>query len=59
MAEAMKPTEFHPGRLREIRRTVNGHIRVDWVGEPRTWMNMFAGPVQLKAVGSFNAGNLA
>jgi hypothetical protein len=41
--------------MRRSRRIEAGHTINEFHGDPASWMNFFAGPVQLKASGSFKA----
>jgi 8-oxo-dGTP pyrophosphatase MutT (NUDIX family) len=57
-ATALNPVNVKPGELRMIERKRDGHIIREFVGEPRTWMNPLAGPVQMRAEGAFKTGSL-
>jgi 8-oxo-dGTP pyrophosphatase MutT (NUDIX family) len=62
-AEAAKmPINVKPGELRMTERKRDGHIVREFRGEPRDWMDQFAGQTGLKATGKFlhdNLGNRA
>ena len=53
---AMNPTDLTPGSLRMIEKQSGGHIFHEFVGEPRSWMDEFAGPVR-QHVTSINTGS--
>jgi len=56
MAVAMAPVTAEPGTLRPVTRRDGGHEITTYVGEPRSWMDAFAGPVRMH-VTSINNGN--
>ena len=52
----MDPTSVTAGTLRMIEKNVDGHTHRTFVGDPRTWMDAFAGPVQMKGTGRWHDG---
>lgn len=52
------PSNVTAGQLRMVTKTVGGHIHNTFLGEPRSWMDGFAGQVQLKAEGRWKHQNL-
>jgi 8-oxo-dGTP pyrophosphatase MutT (NUDIX family) len=59
---ANMPVNVNPGQLRMTEKTVGGHTIRDFKGEPRAWMDQFAGQTGLKAEGRWlhdNLGNRA
>lgn len=51
---AKNPTDIPAGMLRPISRKLDsGHTVTEWRGQPRDWMDQFAGPVRKYAKGSF------
>lgn len=51
---ARSPATAQPGKLREVKsRLDSGHVIKEFVGNPRDWMNEFAGEVQLRGEGRF------
>lgn len=55
---AADPSNVKAGELKMIKRQRDGHTYIEFHGEPRTWMDPLAGPVQLRAEGTFKTGNL-
>jgi hypothetical protein len=55
---AANPVNVQPGQLRMIEKKRDGHIIREFVGDPRSWMDPFAGQVQLRGTGTFLHGNL-
>jgi hypothetical protein len=52
--EAKAPTDLMPGMLRMIEKKRDGHTIREFHGlSPAVWMNAFAGPVQLRATGTW------
>lgn len=43
---ARSPVTAEPGTLRSVTRRSGGHEITEYVGEPKTWMDSFAGPVR-------------
>ncbi len=56
-AFARLPSTVPAGQLRMITKHEGGHEIREFVGDPGTWMNRFAGPVQLKATGAWKTPN--
>ena len=55
---AKAPTDVMPGQLRKVeKRQPGGHMIVEYFGSPSSWMDSFAGPVQLRGTGSFRVPN--
>lgn len=46
MDVARSPVTAEPGTLRAVTRRSGGHEITEYVGEPSTWMNAFAGPAR-------------
>ena len=46
-AYANMPVTAEAGTLRAVTKRSGGHEITTWVGEPRTWMDAFAGPVRM------------
>lgn len=58
MSVAATPVTADPGTLRAVHRTgPGGHKITEYVGEPSTWMNTFAGPVRQYAEGRIAVRN--
>jgi len=55
---ARDPANVAGDKLRMIERKNDGHTIREFVGQPRTWMNDFAGPIQLRGEGKFLHENL-
>lgn len=55
---AMNPTDLRADELRMVERKVDGHTTRVFHGQPKSWMNQFAGPVQLKGEGVFKHQHL-
>lgn len=53
LAESKKPTNLAPGELRMVEKKDGVHIRREFFGQPSTWMNNFAGPVQMRGTGKW------
>jgi colicin import membrane protein len=53
LREGARPTEFQPGRLRMKERKRDGHIVREFIGQPRDWMDQFAGQTGLKVTGQW------
>lgn len=57
LAEAAKfarsPATAKPGELRPITRKMDGHTVIEYVGEPRNWMDQIAGQTHLRGEGRF------
>jgi hypothetical protein len=43
---ALSPTSTEPGTLRAIHKHAGGHEIIEYAGEPKAWMDQFAGPVK-------------
>lgn len=59
IAHAADPANAPANELRMVEKKMDGHIRREFHGDPRTWMNPIAGDVQLRATGSFLTPNRA
>jgi 8-oxo-dGTP pyrophosphatase MutT (NUDIX family) len=55
---ARDPANVAGDQLRMIERKADGHTIREFVGRPASWMNQFAGPVQLRGEGKFLTDNL-
>ena len=54
-ATARNPVSVPAGQLRQVvKRDGGGHTITEFYGSPSAWMNPMAGPVVMKATGSFN-----
>lgn len=58
MQTARNPVNVPAGQLRMIERKQDGHTIREFVGDPRSWMNPMAGPVQLRGEGNWLHANL-
>ena len=57
-AWARSPATVPLGELRCVERQNGGHTIREFVGRPASWMNDFAGPIQLRGEGKFLHENL-
>ena len=55
---ARNPVNVPAGQLRMVERKNDGHTIREFHGQPKTWMDQFAGPVQMRGEGRFLHPNL-
>ena len=55
---ARNPVNVPSGQLRMVERRNDGHTIREFHGQPKTWMDQFAGPVQMRGEGKFLHPNL-
>ena len=55
---ARNPVNVPSGQLRMVERKNDGHTIREFHGQPKTWMDQFAGPVQMRGEGRFLHPNL-